>query len=101
MSLETAMERKLKRQVAARKRAERLLEQKSLELYESNQQLECALRQLEKRSTNLRRIRVSEQIDNLLIDFGRTFLRNDLRRCHVVELTSNVTNSYLIEANPV
>lgn len=100
MSLETAMERKLKRQVAARKEAERLLEQKSLELYESNQQLECALRQLEKRSkANLRRIEFQEQIDNLLIDFGRTFLRNDLDDVMLSELTSNVTNSYLIEAS--
>lgn len=100
MSSESAIERKLKRQVAARKEAERLLEQKSLELFEANQQLELALRQLEKRSNaNIRRIEFQEQIDNLLIDFGRAFLRSDLDDVMLQELTTNITNSYLIEAS--
>lgn len=100
MSSESALERKLKRQIAARKEAERLLEQKSLELFEANQQLELALRQLEKRSNaNIRRIEFQEQIDNLLINFGRAFLRNDLDDVMLQELTTNVTNSYLIEAS--
>ncbi|MEZ9980797.1 ATP-binding protein [Vibrio cyclitrophicus] len=100
MDLASALEKKLKRQVAARKAAEALLEQKSLELFEVNQQLELALRQLEKRSNaNIRRIEFQEQIDNLLIDFGRAFLRNDLDDIMLSELTTNVTNSYLIEAS--
>ncbi|KAB0303473.1 response regulator [Vibrio fortis] len=100
MSSESAIERKLRRQVAARKEAERLLEQKSLELFEANQQLELALRQLEKRSNaNIRRIEFQEQIDNLLIDFGRAFLRSDLDDVMLQELTTNITNSYLIEAS--
>ncbi|KAB0463497.1 ATP-binding protein [Vibrio kanaloae] len=100
MSLASALEKKLKRQIAARKEAERLLEQKSLELFETNQQLELALRQLEKRSkANLRRIEFQEQVDNLLIDFGRAFLRNDLDDVMLSELTTNVMNSYLIEAS--
>ncbi|OEF02886.1 hybrid sensor histidine kinase/response regulator [Vibrio crassostreae 9ZC13] len=100
MDLASALEKKLKRQIAARKAAEGLLEQKSLELFEANQQLELALRQLEKRSNaNIRRIEFQEQIDNLLIDFGRAFLRNDLDDVMLSELTTNVTNSYLIEAS--
>ncbi|MEZ8373469.1 ATP-binding protein [Vibrio cyclitrophicus] len=100
MDLASALEKKLKRQIAARKAAEALLEQKSLELFEANQQLELALRQLEKRSNaNIRRIEFQEQIDNLLIDFGRAFLRNDLDDIMLSELTTNVTNSYLIEAS--
>ncbi|MEZ9404582.1 ATP-binding protein [Vibrio sp. 10N.286.48.F5] len=100
MDLVSALEKKLKRQIAARKAAEGLLEQKSLELFEANQQLELALRQLEKRSNaNIRRIEFQEQIDNLLIDFGRAFLRNDLDDVMLSELTTNVTNSYLIEAS--
>ncbi|MFA0388584.1 ATP-binding protein [Vibrio splendidus] len=96
----SAIEKKLKRQIAARKAAEALLEQKSLELFEANQQLELALRQLEKRSNaNIRRIEFQEQIDNLLIDFGRAFLRNDLDDVMLSQLTMNVTNSYLIEAS--
>lgn len=100
MDLASALEKKLKRQIAARKAAEALLEQKSLELFEANQQLELALRQLEKRSNaNIRRIEFQEQIDNLLIDFGRAFLRNDLDDIMLSELTTNVTNSYLIESS--
>ncbi|MEZ8454157.1 ATP-binding protein [Vibrio cyclitrophicus] len=100
MDLASALEKKLKRQIASRKAAEALLEQKSLELFEVNQQLELALRQLEKRSNaNIRRIEFQEQIDNLLIDFGRAFLRNDLDDIMLSELTTNVTNSYLIEAS--
>ena len=100
MDLASALEKKLKRQIAARKAAEALLEQKSLELFEANQQLELALRQLEKRSNaNIRRIEFQEQIDNLLINFGRAFLRNDLDDIMLSELTANVTNSYLIEAS--
>lgn len=100
MELASALEKKLKRQIAARKAAEALLEQKSLELFEANQQLELALRQLEKRSNaNIRRIEFQEQIDNLLIDFGRAFLRNDLDDVMLSELTTNVTNSYLIETS--
>ncbi|MGR5001465.1 ATP-binding protein [Vibrio celticus] len=100
MDLASALEKKLKRQIAARKAAEGLLEQKSLELFEANQQLELALRQLEKRSNaNIRRIEFQEQIDNLLIDFGRAFLRNDLDDVMLSELTTNVTSSYLIEAS--
>ncbi|UQV22809.1 ATP-binding protein [Vibrio sp. J383] len=96
----SAIEKKLKRQIAARKAAEALLEQKSLELFEANQQLELALRQLEKRSNaNIRRIEFQEQIDNLLIDFGRAFLRNDIDDVMLSQLTMNVTNSYLIEAS--
>ena len=100
MDLASALEKKLKRQIAARKAAEALLEQKSLELFEANQQLALALRQLEKRSNaNIRRIEFQEQIDNLLINFGRAFLRNDLDDIMLSELTANVTNSYLIEAS--
>ena len=96
----SAIEKKLKRQIAARKAAEALSEQNSLELFEANQQLELALRQLEKRSNaNIRRIEFQEQIDNLLIDFGRAFLRNDLDDVMLSQLTMNVTNSYLIEAS--
>ncbi|MCF7495149.1 ATP-binding protein [Vibrio sp. L5-1] len=100
MDPSSAIEKKLKRQIAARKAAEVLLEQKSLELFEANQQLELALRQLEKRSNaNIRRIEFQEQIDNLLIDFGRAFLRNDLDDIMLSQLTMNVANSYLIEAS--
>ncbi|NOH96895.1 ATP-binding protein [Vibrio sp. 99-70-13A1] len=100
MSLVSALEHKLKRQIAARKEAERLLEQKSLVLFETNQQLELALRQLEKSSNaNLRKIEFQEQIDNLLIDFGRAFLRKNLDDVMLSDLTQSVTNSYLIESS--
>ncbi|WP_299691431.1 ATP-binding protein [uncultured Vibrio sp.] len=100
MNLASALERKLKRQIAARKAAEELLEQKSLEVFEANQQLELALRQLEKRSNaNLRRIEFQEQIDNLLIYFGRAFLGSDIDDVMLSQLTTSIANSYLIDAS--
>lgn len=53
MTGSSSLERKLKREVASRKAAEQLLEQKSLELYESNQQLSVALKKLELKSKRI------------------------------------------------
>ncbi|EDP59851.1 ATP-binding protein [Vibrio sp. AND4] len=75
MSGSSSLERKLKREIASRKAAELLLEQKSSELYEANQQLSVALKKLEMKSEkDLRKFEFEEQIDATLIKFGRTFL---------------------------
>ena len=50
MSSQGAIERKLIREIAARKQAELLLEQKSLELYEANQQLHLVLGELQRQT---------------------------------------------------
>lgn len=73
------MERKLKREMAARKEAEKLLEQKSYELYQANQQLNLALKQLQKQtSQDLQKFEFEENIDSTLIYFGRAFLSRAL-----------------------
>lgn len=98
MSLVTALERKISREIAARKEAERLLEQKSLELFEANQHLELALKQLEKTSKeNLKKIEFQEQIDSLLIEFGRSCLRGDLDDVMLSEVTQRIKTSDFIE----
>lgn len=100
MSLVTALEQKISREIAARKEAERLLEQKSLELFEANQTLEVAHKQLEKSSKeNIKRIEFQEQIDILLIDFGGAFLRDSIDEVLLTNLTKQVTNSYFIESS--
>ncbi|CAH0525627.1 ATP-binding protein [Vibrio hippocampi] len=74
----SALERKLKREVSARKAAEALLEQKSLELFTANQQLEVALKQVEERSQDsFKRLELQERVEKILIHFGRTFLRTN------------------------
>lgn len=74
----SALERKLKREIAARKAAEALLEQKSLELFTTNQQLEVALKQVEERSQDsFKRLELQERVEKILIHFGRTFLRTN------------------------
>ncbi|MBY8257193.1 response regulator [Vibrio fluvialis] len=79
MSSESPMERKLKREMAARKEAEKLLEQKSYELYQANQQLNLALKQLQKQtSQDLQKFEFEENIDSTLIYFGRAFLSRAL-----------------------
>ncbi|GAM60055.1 probable sensor/response regulator hybrid [Vibrio ishigakensis] len=74
-----ALQRKLARETASRKQAEVLLEQKSLELYESSQKLELAVAQLEESSAqNLIKLEFQQQVDALLIYFGKTFLNQQL-----------------------
>lgn len=74
-----ALQRKLARETASRKQAEALLEQKSLELYESSQKLELAVAQLEESSAqNLVKLEFQQQVDALLIYFGKTFLNQQL-----------------------
>ncbi|WP_038890017.1 ATP-binding protein [Vibrio campbellii] len=102
MTGSSSLERKLKREVASRKAAEMLLEQKSLELYESHQQLSLALKKLEMKSENdLRKLEFEEQIDATLIKFGRTFLSSTFDETMIAsfleQLTSNsvVSGAYL------
>ncbi|ASI88335.1 ATP-binding protein [Vibrio mediterranei] len=79
MTSSSAIERKLKREIAARKAAESLLEAKSLELFNANQQLEVALKQVEQRSeASFKRLEFQQHIERILIHFGRTFLRSNL-----------------------
>ncbi|MGF1755895.1 ATP-binding protein [Vibrio makurazakiensis] len=100
MSLVSALEQKIAREIAARKEAERLLEKKSLELFEANQSLELALKQLEKSSKeNMKRIEFQAQVDMLLIEFGGSFLRESLDEVMLSNLTKQITKSYFIESS--
>lgn len=79
MEFNSPLERKLVREKAARKEAEKLLEEKSYELYQVNQQLSLALKQLQKQSLqDLQKFEFEEQIDATLIYFGRAFLSRPL-----------------------
>jgi signal transduction histidine kinase len=87
----THLERKLKRESAARKEAERLLEDKSLELYQLNQQLQLAMNQLEKRSKqHLRKLEFEEHIDEVQISFGRSFLEKKLDEVQLHNLVRRI-----------
>ncbi|MCG9599137.1 ATP-binding protein [Vibrio sp. Isolate25] len=79
MSSQSALERKLAREIAARKQAELLLEQKSLELYEANEHLKLVLTQLKRQThKDLHKLAFEEQINETLIHFGRAFLSRTL-----------------------
>lgn len=79
MEKDTPLERKLAREIAARKQAEELLEQKSLELYESNQHLKLVLTQLKKQThSDLHKLEFEQHISEALIHFGRAFLSRTL-----------------------
>ncbi len=85
------IQRKLTREIASRKAAEQLLEQKSLELFSTNQQLEVALKQLEQRSLDsFQRLEFKEKIERILIHFGRAFLRGNVDDVLVLELLSQL-----------
>ncbi|NVD06838.1 response regulator [Vibrio sp. JPW-9-11-11] len=76
MDPSSALERKLAREKAARLQAEQLLESKSLELYQANQQLELVLNQLKLQTRNdLHKIEFEQHLNEALIHFGRAFLR--------------------------
>lgn len=97
------LERKLKREMAARKEAERLLESKSLELYKANQQLELVLTQLKHQTRcDLDKLEFEQQINQALIHYGRAFLSRTLDDGMISSLlerlnsTNVVSNSGLI-----
>ncbi|WGW01630.1 ATP-binding protein [Vibrio sp. YMD68] len=92
------LERKLNREIAARKEAERLLEQKGLELYQSNQHLQLALKKLEHQTTtDLRKFEFEQLIDEALIHFGRAFLSRNLDDVLLSSFLKRLTNSSVIE----
>lgn len=79
MTNDSPLERKLAREIAARKEAETLLEKKSLELYETNQQLQLVLTQLKRQNLqDLNKLEFEQQINEALIHFGRAFLSRTL-----------------------
>ena len=92
-----ALERKLAREIASRKQAEQLLEQKSLELFQANQKLEVAVAQLERSSQqNMLKLEFQKHIDALLIYFGRAFLNHHLDDVLISNLVRRLTQTPLI-----
>lgn len=75
------------------------MEQKSLELYESNQQLSVALKKLELKSKkDLRKFEFEEQIDATLIKFGRTFLSSTFDEAMIASFIEQLTSNSIISA---
>lgn len=92
-----ALTKKVQREIASRKAAEALLEQKSLALFETNQKLALAVAQLEKSSAeNLIKLEFQNQIDALLIRFGRVFLRTNLDEVILENFTQKLAENNLI-----
>ncbi|HHX8265063.1 TPA: ATP-binding protein [Vibrio diabolicus] len=99
MTGNSSLERKLKREIESRKAAERLLEQKSFELYESTQQLSVALKKLELKSKkDLRKFEFEEKVDATLIKFGRTFLSSTFDEAMIASFIEQLTSNSIISA---
>ncbi|WP_440873120.1 ATP-binding protein [Vibrio diabolicus] len=99
MTGSSSLERKLKREIESRKAAERLLEQKSFELYESTQQLSVALKKLELKSKkDLRKFEFEEKVDATLIKFGRTFLSSTFDEAMIASFIEQLTSNPIISA---
>ena len=97
MTSSSSLEKKLKREIASRKAAELLLEQKSFELYESNQQLSVALKKLEMKSQkDLCKFEFEEQIDATLIKFGRTFLSSTFGESMITSFLEQLTLNSIV-----
>lgn len=99
MSGNSPIERKLARETAARKEAEQLLEKKGLELYEANQKLTLALKQLEKQNQkDMRKFEFEQQIDEVLIQFGRSFLSRHLDDALLSSFLNQLSGSNVIDS---
>lgn len=97
MDSPSPLERKLAREIAARKQAEKLLENKSLELYEANQQLQLVLAQLKKQThKDLRKLDFEQQINEALIHFGRAFLSRTLDDGLIANFLERIQSSSVI-----
>ncbi|USD66896.1 ATP-binding protein [Vibrio sp. SCSIO 43136] len=93
-----SIERKLRREVLSRKEAERLLEEKSRALYETNQQLEVALGELEQASLGqLKELEFKKQLDKLLIHYGQQLLSRELDNIVVSEITNQLKQLPLLD----
>ncbi|HAS8512998.1 TPA: response regulator [Vibrio vulnificus] len=91
------LNRKLQRAIASRKEAERLLEEKSLELYQSNQQLKLAMKQLELKSEQqLFKFEFEQQIDDTLITFGRVFIVDGIDDLLLANLLERLSRASVI-----
>ncbi len=98
--MESPLDRKLKREIAARKQAEHLLEAKSHELFSTNQKLETALQALEKTSAhNLKKLDFQSKIDAILIDFGRTFLIQKLDEVILNNFSHRICDNSVVESS--
>lgn len=92
------LERKLQRAIEARKQAEQLLESKSLELYQANQQLELVLTQLKHQTrSDLDKLEFEQQINEALIHYGRAFLRRTLDDGMIASLLERLSSTKAIE----
>ncbi len=97
MAGNSPLERKLEREKAARKEAEKLLDNKSRELYESNQHLEMALRHLKKQTlSDLKKFEFEELIDRTLIQFGRSFLSHQLDEAQIRTFLTTLSSAEVI-----
>lgn len=100
MPEDSPISRKLKREIASRKEAERLLENKSMELYALNQKLQIALKRLEATSeSNIKKLEFEEQIDALLISFSRVFISSNLETVVLANFLQRLTNNTVIESS--
>ncbi|MDP5253126.1 MULTISPECIES: response regulator [unclassified Vibrio] len=92
------LKRKLHREQLAREQAEKLLECKSLELYDLNQQLTLAMRHLEHRSAaQMRQMAFEEAIDKILIDFGQSFLSQRLNDALLTHFITRLKETPLVK----
>jgi len=97
--MDTPQDRKLQREIAARKQAEHLLEAKSRELFSTNQQLQFALKELEKASEhNILKLEFQQQIDAVLIHFGRTFLDKNLDDVILTDFIQSLSENAIIQS---
>ncbi|PSV97092.1 ATP-binding protein [Photobacterium iliopiscarium] len=93
------LERKLEREHASRIMAEKLLEMKSRELFETNSVLEISLEKLRLQAElDSAQLAYQTKIENLLLTYARLFLKQAPCRDNIQQLIESLIDGYYITA---
>ncbi|ELR65588.1 Putative sensor/response regulator hybrid [Photobacterium marinum] len=102
MELERRIEllgKKLEREKAARKDAEKLLEVKSYELFNAKKLLENSLEKLKQKSeTDSELLAYQAKIETMLVEYGRLFLKHPPSKPLIQELVDSLIDSISVTA---
>ncbi|KLV04194.1 ATPase [Photobacterium aquae] len=93
------LQKKISRERNARRNAEKLLEAKSLELFEANKVIEKSLEKVKAKAENDSELLTYQaKVDNLLLEFGRRFIKHSPNNQLIEELTNALVDSRFVRA---
>ncbi|OAN11409.1 hybrid sensor histidine kinase/response regulator [Photobacterium jeanii] len=93
------LEKKLKRERSARKAAEKLLEEKSLDLFNANQLLQQSAEKLKAQAElDSERLAYQTRVETMLLDYGQRFLSEALTPSLLQQLSTDLVDNSSVRA---